>query len=135
VRSILVAGCLTFATACLTAAAGTDLSIRLVEVNNSGRGSPGGLSDVSAILKESLGFNSCAFVASAWVRLPADRQQRELGDYIVTCSGPSQNLTLVVTRGDRRLLKTSVTLQDNTPLILGGFPAAGGKHVLVFLLR
>ena len=117
------------------AMAGSDLSIRLVEASNSGRGSPSGLNDISGILKESLGFDSAVLIASSWIRLPADRQSRALADYSVTCSGPHNKLSISVQRGGKPLLKTGVALQDGKPLIVGGFPTPAGKHVLVFLLR
>lgn len=119
----------------ISAAGGEQLSIRLVEASNRGAGSPPALNDVRGILKDSLGLDSCAFLASAWVQLPADRQTRSLGQYSVTCSGPQHSLTIVVQRGRQRLLKTTVSLKDNTPLILGGFPAQNGKHVLVFVVH
>ena len=118
-----------------TASAGSNMSLRLVEASNSGRGSPAGLNDVSGIIRDSLGLDSCAFLASAWVRLPADNQARSLGGYEVLCSGPQHSLTITVRQGGRRLLKTNVALQDGKPLILGGFPSAGGKHIFVFLVH
>ena len=117
------------------ALAGSDISIRLAEASNSGRGSPAGMNDVSGIIKESLGFDSCTFVASAWIRLPADRQTRALADYSVVCSGPQNRLSISVQRGGKSLLKTNVALQDGKPLILGGFPSGSGKHVFIFLVR
>jgi hypothetical protein len=130
--ALLVAG---LALAAKAGPDGAQLSLRLVEASNSGRGSPPALNDVSGILKGSLGFDSCTFLASGWVRLPADRQTRTLAEYAVTCSGPQAKLSIAVRRGGKPVLKTTVSLQDGKPLLVGGFPAAAGKHVLVFLVQ
>jgi len=115
--------------------AGSQVSIRLVEASNDGSGSPSGLNDVAGTLRDSLGFNRCSLIASAVIVLPVTRQTRQLGEYQVLCVGPQRSLSIEVSRGGKRLLKTNVSLQDGKPLLLGGFPSPIGKQVLVFLAR
>ena len=115
--------------------AGSQLSIRLVEASNSGTGAPSGLNDVAGSLRDSLGFDSCRLLASHVLSLPVTKQARQLGEYQVLCVGSQRGLGIEVSRGGKRLLKTNASLQDGKPLIVGGFPSAAGKQVLVFLAR
>jgi hypothetical protein len=113
--------------------AGGSLSIRLVEASNNGTGDDGGMGDISGVLHGSLRFSRYALIASATVALPATGQPVALGGYAVTCSGPRSGLSIEVSSGGRRLLKTSAALQDNAPLILGCFQSKAGKHVVVIV--
>jgi hypothetical protein len=115
------------------ALAGSSLSIRLVRASNSAQGNGAGLEDVISVLKKSLVYSSYTLAGSASTALPARNSSRRLGPYTVTCNGPQGALAISVRHGRRELLKTSVSLRDGKPLILGGFPDAGGKLVLVFI--
>lgn len=115
--------------------AGNLLTIRLIEASNSGTGSPSGLNDVAASLRDSFGFDSCRLLASHVLTLPASKQTRQLGEYQVLCTGTQRGLGIEVSRGGKRLLKTNASLQDGKPLIVGGFPSGAGKQVLVFLAQ
>jgi hypothetical protein len=124
-----------FFCAATAAQAGSSLTVRLVEASNSGTGASAGLNDVVPVLKRSLAFSSYRLVASAGFRLPAVLQTRDVGGYSVTCMGSQERLEITVTRGGQVMLNTQVALRDGIPLILGGFPAGNGRHVLVFAAR
>lgn len=115
--------------------AGEILSIRLVKADNSGGGQAGGLDDVIEVLRNSLVFKTYSLMASTTVAFPVKSGVLRLGDYLIDCSGGQADLTIRVRSGRRELLKTAVSLGDNKPLILGGFPCQGGKHILVFLTQ
>jgi hypothetical protein len=122
---------------CLTGAAqgANTLSVRLVEASNSGAGMSAGLADVGPLLRRSLAFSNYRLLSAETMRLPVMRQTKSLGEYSVICSGPQNRLAITVTRVDRVMLTTQVNLQDGVPLILGGFSAGGGRHVLIFAAK
>ena len=118
----------------LTANAGDQLSVRLVRASNDLDGVGAGLGDVAATLQKSLVFKGYAKVAQASTGLPA-AASLTLGDYTVKLKGPQSGMDIEVRQGKRQLLKTNARLGDGKPLILGGFPAASDKMILVFLAR
>jgi len=133
-RSLLTIGLLLCVQLAGTALAGNQVSIRLVEAR-SGRPHLGpGLADVAATLK-STRYNHFTLLASSGVALPARGTASQLGAYTVVCSGAQQNLQISVRRGRKPLLSTTWRLRDGKPVVIGGFPAQGGKHILVFLAR
>lgn len=115
--------------------AGSRLSVRLVEASNEGTGVSAGLEDVASAMRSSLVFRSYTLVGSRSTPLPAPGSVIRLGPYSVKCSGPQSSLAIRVSKGGRDLLKTTVNLRDDKPLILGGFPSTRGKMILVFLAR
>jgi hypothetical protein len=117
------------------ARAGTSLSVRLIEASNSGSEFSKGLDDLRQILKGGLPFSSYRLLSSCSVRLPTTTEKKRLGEYEIICQGLQQSLSITVTRGDRVMLTTQVKLEDQIPLVLGGFPGGAGKHVLVFVAR
>lgn len=110
------------------------VSVRLVEASNAKGQSSAGLRDVVGILKNNLRYSRYVLLASGTMRLPKGGTQG-LGGYVVTCSGSSASLTITVKRGKKALINTQVRLVPGRPLILGGFPASGGKRVFVFTAR
>ena len=135
-RKILVAAALLFLFQMpLAARAGSAVSVRLVEASNSPGGDGGGLEDVLEILQQNLPYKFYKLVEKADVSLPAQDTATNLGDLTVSCSGKQESLKIVVRRKNRVALNTTVNLKDKKPLILGGFPTAKGKLVLVFVAR
>jgi len=115
--------------------AGSQITIRLIEATDSGTGNPAGLADVIGVLKRSLVYKNYSLVAQASLPLPAAKRVVTLGSYSVSCSGQQGNLAISVKRGNRVMLNTNISLRDNRPLIVGGFPSGRGKRVLVFVAR
>lgn len=134
-RTVATIAVLLVSISALSATAGGTLSVRLVKAANEGADNPSGLQDVIEVLKRSLPYTKYSLVAGTNLSLPADGAERRLGRYSVSCSGGQGALSINVRHGGRELLNTSVSLRDNKPLILGGFPDAGGKLVLVFVAR
>ena len=115
--------------------AGDQLSIRLVKASNSDRGSSAGLQDVFAKLAKSLPYKHYSLVASGSLRLPAKKAVQQLGEYTVRCDGKQSELSITVQRKGKQVLRKTANLPDGTHLIVGGFPTAGGKLILVFVAR
>ena len=115
--------------------AGSQINIRLIEATDSGTGNPAGLADVIGVLKRSLVYKNYSLVAQASLPLPAANRVVTLGSYSVSCSGQQGSLAISVRRGGRVMLNTNISLRDNRPLIVGGFPSGRGKRVLVFVAR
>lgn len=115
--------------------AGSSVSIRLVQADNSGSGVGGGLDDVSELLKSNLPFNSFKLVSSGSVQLPAGGSAGLGQGFAAQCKGSQDSMQITVTRGGKKVLDTKVGLQDDVPLILGGFPAGSGKLMLVLLAQ
>jgi hypothetical protein len=132
--ALILAGVVCAALPCL---AGGNLSVRLVEGSDAARGGAGGLEDVMGVLKQNLKYKHYRLVAAASLSLPTGKTTRALGDYGVTCTGKQQDLAITVVDRQRRkqVLKTTVNLRDNKPLIVGGFPSERGKMILVFVVK
>ena len=113
----------------------TSLSIRLVEASNTPGESSPALKDVLPVLKNSLPYSTYRLLGSGSAQLPAAGQTVKIGEYSVRCQGAQEQLSITVTRGGQVMLTTQVRLRDRIPLILGGFTAGAGKHVLVFTTR
>jgi hypothetical protein len=118
-----------------TVLAGSSLSMRLVEASNTGGGVASSLEDVAGALRGQLPFNTYQQLAAGSTALPASGSTSQLGDYQITCSGPQNALAIKVARGRRTLINTTVNLRDGKPVLLGGFPSAGGKLIIVFKSR
>ena len=115
------------------ALAGSSLTLRLVEASNQGKGMGPGLGDVADLLRGNMPFTSYQLTATRTVPLPSDSPIAIGAGLVVRCSGKQSNLQIKVTRDGRPVLESTVELQDNTPLVLGGFPTAGGKSLLILL--
>jgi len=118
-------------------AAEEQLSIRLVEATSDEKADAEGLKDIVAILKKNLAYSNYRLLASCTIALPfADEiETRVLGDYTVKLSGPRDNLSVSIFRGNKRALKTTISLQVDKPFMLGGLPGQTGKLILVFLVN
>ena len=130
--------CLAFLCLCawtLPAMAGSSMSIRLVEASAQGKGDSSGLEDVVDVLKKNLPLPFYTLVDRTRISLPANGKPLNLGSYTITCTGSQDALVIVVQQGARKLLQTSVKLDNKSPLVLGGFPSEKGKMVLVFVVK
>lgn len=116
----------------VAAAQASDLTIRLVEANNSGKADSPELADVAAILHKNLQYKTFILLGTSAVTLPARKVSVTLGSFTITCNGEEKSLSITVTKDGKKALDTTVTLYKKTPLILGGFSAGSGKYVLVF---
>ena len=118
-----------------TSLAGNNLSIRLVEAGNRKKASSSGVPDVISILKKSFSYNSYNLTASGRMTLPAKKSTQKLGEYVVTCSGKQKNLSIRVMHNNKTIINTTVSLHDNKPVMVGGFPAKNGEFILVFIAK
>lgn len=116
------------------ATAGDKLWIRLVEASHVGPEGGAGLEDVVPVLKKSLAYSKFKLVSQTTSTIGGN-QAPVLGGYTISYSGNQENLFIVVYRGNRELVKTRVSLKDNKPLIVGGFPSRNGSYVLVFVAK
>ncbi len=116
-----------------SAQAGNALLIRLVRASNTPNVDPA-VQDVVQAMSGSFAFKGFSLKAQTTVPLPASGESH-LGEYTVGCTGRQNQLSIRVTRGKRQMLDTVVSLVDGKPLVVGGFPAADGHHLLVFLAR
>lgn len=137
----------------ITCSIGGDIvSVRLVEAvkesssSSSGGGKSGGLGrgivgkglkDVAKTLTENVpSLNQYNVLASGAVKIPAQNSTVALGDYAVVCSGTQQNLTILVSKNKKEILKTTVQLEDGKPFVVGAFPAGENKqHLLIFVVQ
>ena len=117
------------------ALAGSTLTIRLVEASNKGGGVSAELRDVADLLQNNLPFKAFQLLATKSVRLPASGDIDLGRGFTAHCEGPQRNLAVRVIRDRKPVLDSTVELQDGTPLILGGFPADGGKMIVILLVR
>lgn len=107
------------------------LTIRLVQASNDGEGASGGLRDVAPLLQRNLPFRRFDLLESRTIRLPASETIVFNAGLSVRCEGDAERLSLFVQAGDTVVLQTQVRLTGQTPLILGGFAAPGGRRLLV----
>ena len=115
--------------------AGPTLTIRLVDANNSGQGAGGGLGDVAQLLRENLPFNSFRLLASQSMPLPANGSVSLAQGVQARCSGDQRNLSVVIERGRKTQIQSTVELRNGIPLILGGLPSDTGKLIVILLAR
>lgn len=124
--------CLSLALSCQ---AGSVLTVRLVEGLPANTGSPQGLEDVIGALKNTQMAASFRLLDSTTIALPAAAEAHAMGGLTIQCAGEPKNLSITVFKGGKQMLKTTLTLQDKKPFILGGLGGRRGKMVLIFLLR
>jgi len=135
-RKFLSAGLLLWAALAASGAAAADrLTIRLVQATNEGQGASEGLRDVAPLLERNLPFRRFDLLESRTIRLPASETVAFAAGISVKCEGGEEGLSLFVQAGGAVLLQTQVRLTGQTPLILGGFPAPGGRRLLVLTAR
>ena len=130
------------------AVAGDTLSIRLVEASNprkgregaaagerAAQGAPKGLEDIEDTLKQNLPFNTFALVDEQTMKLPASETANLARSFTVRCSGKQDALSVSLKRNKEELLSSVLSLRDNKPVILGGFPSDKGKLLVVLVAR
>ena len=115
--------------------AGSTLSIRLVEAGNAGQGMGTGLGDVSALLQNNLPYKTFRLLASRSMDLPANSAASLESGIVARCSGGQDNMKVVLERGGKKLMQTTVELRDGTPLIIGGISSGQGKLIVVLLAK
>ncbi len=111
----------------------TKLSIRWVEASNTVQDNDHKLADVMAILTAQLPFTSYKLVDYKLIPLPAEYSTSLARGYQLKCHGQQSRLAVEVRHQNVDLLKTTVSLKDNKPLILGGFPTEDGKLILILV--
>lgn len=111
------------------------LWIRLVKASNVTEETDSRLTDILPVLAKNLVFKSYSLVAATTIDLPASGREVRLGVYSITCQGPTGNLSIQIRHDDTPLLYTTVSLREGKPVVLGGFPAADGRMILVFVLQ
>jgi hypothetical protein len=116
-------------------AAADSLSLREVEASNDGSGVPAALQDVGKVLQSSVGFTGYRLLSSRTLPLPASGSVALQNGYTFKCSGPRENLEVLVTRGTEEILRTTASLRPGKPLVLGGFPGARGRVLLVLVVK
>jgi hypothetical protein len=115
--------------------AGSMLSVRLVEANNAGQGMGTGLGDVAHLLQNNLPYKTFQLLASRSMSLPANSAASLSSGIVARCSGGQENLNVVLERGGRKIMQTTVELRDGTPLIIGGISSGQGKLIVVLLAK
>jgi hypothetical protein len=116
------------------AIAADDVSLRLVHASNSGKSVDAALSDVSATLTSNLPFSNYSVVDSK--NLSIGQTVSCAQDLSVATTGSRESMKITVKQGGKQMLNTTVSLGAGKPLLLGGFPAAGGgKIILIMKLR
>lgn len=124
-----------FMTCAAGAYAGSTLSIRLVEASHAGRGMGAGLGDVSSLLQNNLPYKSFQLLASRSMPLPAKGVASLSAGIVAKCTGGQDNLNVVLERGGKRVMQTTVELRDGTPFIIGGITSGQGKLIVVLLAK
>ena len=120
--------------AATTTFAGSTLSVRLVEASNGGGGMGTGLGDVAHLLQSNLPYRSFQLLGSRSMSLPAESSAALGRGVTVNCSGQQGGVTVTVDIGGRTALQSTVSLRDNTPLVLGGFSSGSKGKLIVILL-
>jgi hypothetical protein len=115
--------------------AGSLLSLRLVEASHAGQGMGVGLGDVANLLQNNLPYKSFQLLASRSMALPANGVASLSSGLVARCSGGQDNLSVVLERGGKKIMQTTVELRDGTPLIIGGISSAQGKLIIVLLTK
>jgi hypothetical protein len=115
--------------------AGSELEIRQVAARKDGEGVGPGLQDIQTLLSENMPFKSYRLLASKKTPLPAAAEVGLAEGYSVACKGEQGNLDVVIRRKKAELLRTTATLRDGKPLILGGFPGADSSILIILLTK
>ncbi|MDA1043686.1 MAG: hypothetical protein O3C57_00525 [Verrucomicrobia bacterium] len=111
------------------------LSLRLVEAHNESNVLAAGLSDVSDTLRKNLPYSGFDLLGSSGLPLPANGTAALGAGISARCSGPQNNLTIVITRNRQQVLSTTLNLHHNTPVILGGFTSTRGRMLVLLVAR
>ena len=91
-----------------------------------------GLQDVLPVLRRTLAFKSYQLDGEATLPLPANGELLRVGVYQIICEGIADRLTVQISHGNKRILRTVATVRRDQPVILGGFPVrTGGARMFV----
>lgn len=116
--------------------AADSLWIRLAEPANDDSGISSDLRDVADVLRKSFSYKSFRYLASSTMELPAKKVHATLSTFSVRCNGDRGSLSIEVWQGRSCLLKTTVSLKDGTPLIMGGLANKNGEPmILIFIAK
>lgn len=124
-----------FWTAALTGIAGDKLGLRLVEATNDNSGVAPQLADVAQLLQRNMPFTGYRLVDTKTLPLPAKGAVEMKLGFSVSCAGTPDSLAVTVMHKRDVLLRTTAALENGKPLILGGFPSAAGRIILILLVR
>jgi hypothetical protein len=116
-----------------TAAAGLD--VRLVEAHNEGTGASEGLQDVQAMLGQNLPYARFDLLHRVAVVVPTPQAVDLTRGFTLSCEGAADALRVVLYQGGKRIVNTTLRLQDRKPVVLGGFRSPRGKYMIVLSLR
>tara|TARA_B100000609_G_C17021502_1_gene333921 strand:+ start:255 stop:674 length:420 start_codon:yes stop_codon:yes gene_type:complete len=116
--------------------AGDSVSLRLVEASNSSDIVSAELSDVAATLQKNLPFRSLKLLDSKMTAVPAANSRITMaGGYVIVCNGPQDKLQISISKGKKEMVTSTVELQDQVPLFIGGFPAGESRILLVLISK
>lgn len=115
--------------------AGSTLSVRLVEASHAGQGMGAGLGDVSHLLLNNLPYKSFQLLASRSMPLPATGVASLSAGIVARCTGEQDGLNVILERGGKKVMQTTVELRDGTPFIIGGITSRQGKLIVVLLAK
>ena len=109
------------------------LRIRMIRaVQEASEGVAPALHDVLPVLRSTLAFKSYLLDADATLPLPANGELLRVGVYQIICEGIADRLTVQISHGNKRILRTVATVRRDQPVILGGFPVrTGGARMFV----
>ena len=121
-----------------TSVLASTVDVRMVEASTDSSAKtpppfPAELRDIQGLLAGNLAFNRYRLLGRGMIALPAAGRPTPLpGGYRMTAQGNQANLRITVTRGEKVLIRTTVSLPSGKPVIIGGF-AAGGKSIFFVL--
>ncbi|MGI5868086.1 MAG: hypothetical protein ACOX9C_01390 [Kiritimatiellia bacterium] len=120
-------------TAAVGFAAQPMLNIRLVKLTGDGAVTPG-LENIAAIIRRNLPYAGCVLVDQQGCMMPPNATLAFRRGYTVVCSTlPENAIGITIQKHRKMLLSTAVTLQGDSPVIIGGFGGGrrGAKHIFV----
>jgi len=115
--------------------AGSILSVRLVEASHAGQGMGTGLGDVANLLQNNLPYTTFQLLSSRSMSLPASSMASLSLGIVARCSGGQENMNVILERGGKKIMQTTVELRDGIPLIIGGISTGQGKMIVVLLAK
>lgn len=115
--------------------AGDSVSVRMVAVSQEEAMVDEGLADVQEFLAANLPYKRYVLLDSQKAELPAAAKLKMARGYTVQLQGPQENLIIKVAHKRKLLLKSTLTLQENKPLIVGVLPSAEGQLIFVLIVK
>jgi hypothetical protein len=115
----------------IPAHAGSVLQVQLVSADKTQASPRSGLGAVEGLLKRNTPYSNFQVLAVRSAALPASTTLDMGRGVIVKCAGAQDRLSIEVLSGGRAMLRSTVSLRDQTPLVLGGFPSGGSKLMVI----